>query len=215
MSRFFSHSKIQSRDKISLVLSLIRHNERDILEIGCGGGEITRHLNVMGKRVVGVEIDQDKARIAKRFCKELITGDIESKETINAVRSLNYHYDIILCSEVLEHLKHPEQTLQKLHTFLEPGAAILVVLPNVAFYKTRLMLLAGRWGYADEGILDRTHLRFFTKETAELLLIDTGYKIITSQATHYSSHYAFIYDRLVKWFPRLFGEQFVIRATLA
>jgi hypothetical protein len=88
------------------------------------------------------------------------------------------------------------------------------VLPNVAFYKTRLRLLRGKWEYADEGILDRTHLRFFTKQTAELLLKEAGFRVVANRATHYSRRFAFIYNHLVEWCPALFGEQFVIRGEL-
>src|SRR3990172_8248055 len=166
----------------------------------------------LGKCVVGVEVDDKKAAVARQFCKDFIVGDIEKQETIESLRSLRHKYDLILCSEVLEHLSRPDRLLLQLRDFLQPTGAILVVLPNVAFYKTRLSLLRGKWDYTDEGILDRTHLRFFTKHTAEMLLTDSGFRIVANKATHYSRRYATLYNYLVEWWPDLFAEQFVTRA---
>ncbi len=201
-------------DKTALIVSLIRKEEKDIMEVGCGRGEITRHLSSLGKRVIGVEIREEKAAEARRFCNELIIGDIENGHTIDSIRSLQRLYDLILYSEVLEHLSRPDLTLLDTRQFLRPGGAILVVLPNVAFYKTRLMLLRGRWDYTDEGILDRTHLKFFTRKTAEVLIREAGFRVLVNRATHYSHRYAYLYNHLIKWWPGLFGEQFVIRADM-
>ncbi len=203
---------MRPRDKLTLVLSLIDERDRGILEIGCGEGEMARHLSSLGKSIVGVERDAVKASAAKEFCKEVIVGDIEAWTTIESLKSFEKSYDLILYSEVLEHLVSPEQTLRELRIFLRPGGGVLAVLPNVAFYKTRLMLLGGRWNYSDEGILDRTHLRFFTRYTAETLIRDAGFQIVANLATHYSRRYVFLYNRLVERWPGLFGEQFVIRA---
>lgn len=202
-------------DKSSRVLELILENDREILDVGCGSGEIARHLHALGRRVAGVEQDPAKAVEAKPFCQEVLAGDIRSESTLGRLRALRRSWDLILCSEILEHLPDPDKTLQELNPFLKPGGAFLVVLPNVAFYKTRLMLLRGKWNYQAEGIWDRTHLRFFTRESATALLEGAGLKVSLLRATHYSRRFAFLYNMLIRWRPGVFGEQFVIRAVPA
>jgi 2-polyprenyl-3-methyl-5-hydroxy-6-metoxy-1,4-benzoquinol methylase len=204
-----------SRDKLSVLVRLIREEERDILDIGCGTGSLVGHLSSLGKRTTGVEIAPDKTPTASHSCHDFLQGDIESAETLQRLRDLGRRYDLLIFSEVLEHLVQPEATLKNLTPLLREGGAVLLVLPNVAFYKTRLVHLSGRWPVHPEGIFDKTHLRFFTLETARALVQGCGFRITSLEATHYSTRFRFLYDRLTRWRPTLFGEQFVIRAEPA
>lgn len=201
-----------NRDKSSVLLRLVREDERDVLDVGCGDGSLASQLSSLGKRVTGVEAAPDKTAAASAACDTLLQGDVESEKTLQRLRALGRRYDLLIFSEVLEHLVRPEQTLRNLRPFLKEHGAVLVVLPNMAFYKTRLVHLLGRWPAHSEGIFDKTHLHFFTLKSAQGLLRECGFRITALEITHYSARFKFLYDRLVRWSPGLFGEQFVIRA---
>lgn len=184
------------------------------MDIGCGEGALAQQLQSMGKSVVAVEFDEQKAAKARSFCRRVIVGNVGSSSVLESLQSLGQRYDLIVCSEVLEHLADPVCVLKRLARFLKAQGAVVAVIPNVAFYKTRLMLLRGRWDYADQGILDRTHLRFFTRKTVCELFSSAGYTLQAVLPTHYSRRFSFLYDRLIHRWPALFGEQFVVRALL-
>lgn len=202
------------RDKTSLLLWLIQPHEREILDVGCGEGALAKELTRGGKSVVGIELDPGKASRARENCRRVIQGDAEDLQTVEAVRAVQSSFDVLLFSEILEHVRRPEEVLRSFLPLLKPSGAIVVVVPNVAFYKTRLTLLRGEWNYTSEGILDRTHLRFLTKKSLKTLFEETGLTLQTLIATHYSRRFSFLYDGLSAGFPELFGEQFVVRATL-
>lgn len=202
------------RGKATLLLQLIQQNEREILDVGCGEGALAKELTRGGKSVVGIELNPEKASRARENCRHVIQGDAEDLQTVEAVRAVQSSFEIILFSEILEHVRRPEEVLRSFLPLLKPSGAVVVVVPNVAFYKTRLTLLRGEWNYTSEGILDRTHLRFLTKKSLKTLFEETGLTLQTCIATHYSRRFSFLYDGLSAWFPELFGEQFVVRAQL-
>jgi len=87
-------------------------------------------------------------------------------------------FDVVVMADVLEHLRRPEQTLLRMREFLRPGGYGVVSVPNIANFRIRLGLLLGRFEYEDEGILDRTHLRFFTKRSAQVMIEGAGYEVL-------------------------------------
>ena len=132
----------------------------------------------------------------------------------------------ILMMDVLEHLLDPERVLRDSVDLIAPGGTIVVSIPNVANLWVRISLLLGRWDYADRGILDRTHLRFYTRQTARRLLVSSGYTIEKEMATVIPAELAFhlshrkvlmiglnrILAILTRIWPTLFGYQFVFLA---
>src|SRR5262249_49882611 len=92
-------------------------------------------------------------------------------------------FDVVVCADVLEHLPEPERLLAKIAAWLAPRGTLLVSLPNVAHVSVRAALLAGRFPYADRGILDRTHLRFYTRASGQRLLEDAGFRISEVEPT--------------------------------
>lgn len=142
-----------------------------VLEIGCGG--TLRWLR--GIRTVdyamGIELMPDAARNAHGAFDEVIVGNIET----DPIALPAERFDLILMLDVLEHLVDPWRMVERCHQALKPGGALIASIPNVANYSVVLPLLfAGRWTYADEGLLDRTHLRFFVKRTAIALMTSSG-----------------------------------------
>ena len=158
----------------ALVLRLAGR-DKAVLEIGPASGYLSRRLVEAGCRVTGIDADMDSVRCAEQPGVQLICGSVEDE---GVLRQIQATFDVIVLADVLEHLRHPEQTLIRMRDFLNPGGYAVVSLPNIANWKTRVGLLFGRFDYGDEGILDRTHLRFFTKRTAEAMIRQAGYEVL-------------------------------------
>lgn len=143
-----------------------------VLDVGCWNGTLGRTLiRECGAIVDGIERDADQAATARAIGYRVVDiADLDSKIPEAGERS----YDFILFGDVLEHLVHPSTVLANISRRLKPGGRVLVSLPNIAFVGNRLSHLLGRWDYSDYGILDRTHLRFFTKQTMIQLVEGVG-----------------------------------------
>lgn len=144
-----------------------------LLEVGTWNGFLGQKLRELGHRVVGLEKDTLQAAAARPFYQELLVADLEALPPLPGAP-----FPLILCGDVLEHTREPEKVLAHLLTALEPGGRILVTVPNVAFVSLRLALLFGHFTYRQRGILDRTHLRFFTKASLLRLLHQQGLEVL-------------------------------------
>ncbi len=146
-----------------------------ILELGCGSGNTGASALALGKcaRYCGIEISAGPAAIAREVLSEVVVGDVEAIELPWADQS----FDILLMSEVLEHLVNPWNALRKLHRLVKPGARVMASSPNVSHYRIVQQLLTGRWDLTDAGAMDRTHLRWFTPASYGKLFEDCGYVV--------------------------------------
>lgn len=147
---------------------------KNVLEVGCASGYLARELKKNGCRVIGIEINPIAARNAKKYCQEVIAGDIENPKTIAQLQ--NRRFETILLADVLEHLRNPESILRQLVKYLKDDGQIIISVPNTGFLTVRLRLLLGQFDYSDWGIMDRTHLRFFTKDSILKLVENSGLK---------------------------------------
>jgi 2-polyprenyl-3-methyl-5-hydroxy-6-metoxy-1,4-benzoquinol methylase len=139
-----------------------------VLDVGCAGGHLADELRGAGWDVVGLELDASAARARGLTVAE---GSVDDP----AVRAeLPRELDAVVCADVLEHLPQPQETLAFLVTLLRPGGRAVVSLPNAAHWTMRRQLLLGRFPTEDHGLFDRTHLRWFTRESARALLAATG-----------------------------------------
>lgn len=146
-----------------------------VLEIGCGmgatlGGIKNKYPNA---EVYGIELSPMVVHIAKKYLPTIEQGNIEN---MMLEYSENY-FDYIIFGDVLEHLHNPQKVLAAMQKYLKPFGFILVSIPNILHYSVILDLLRGRFSYQDSGILDRTHLRFFTLYEINQLLTECGYRI--------------------------------------
>jgi 2-polyprenyl-3-methyl-5-hydroxy-6-metoxy-1,4-benzoquinol methylase/Tfp pilus assembly protein PilF len=146
-----------------------------ILDIGCGGGDFGQCLKQRGAEyVVGVEVVERAWEQARHLLDEAILGNIETMD-------LPFHpnsFDCIVCADVLEHLREPKEALEKLLPLLAPGGRLVASIPNVRFCSVvQALAEKGRWQYEDAGILDRTHLRFFTAVEMKALFDEAGYEL--------------------------------------
>ena len=148
---------------------------KSVLEIGLASGYLSRRFVGAGCSVTGLEVDEALAQCAQQPGVKVICGSVEDEEVLRKVQAT---FDVIVLADVLEHLGRPERTLLRMRDFLNPGGYTVVSLPNIANWKTRVALFVGHFDYADTGILDRTHLRFFTKRSAEAMIREAGYEVL-------------------------------------
>jgi SAM-dependent methyltransferase len=145
----------------------------DVLDCGCGSGRIARRVG--RGRVDGIEQAPEAARAAEAFCRRVVRGSLTDPGTWSAVADRKYGA-IVFC-HVLEHLTDPLLALRLASERLSEQGRFIIVLPNVATWRMRWLLLRGRWDYQDEGILDRTHVCFYTHKTARELMARANLRI--------------------------------------
>jgi 2-polyprenyl-3-methyl-5-hydroxy-6-metoxy-1,4-benzoquinol methylase len=153
-----------------------------VLDVGCAGGRVARHLREKGCIVTGIERDPVLAEKARRYCAEVIEGDVEDPEVLGRADGL---FDYVVLSDILEHLVWPEHLLVALRGRLSQTGRVLAAIPNVLVWHTRKEFLLGRFEYQDSGTLDRTHLRFFTPKTARQLALASGYRVADTYLSYH------------------------------
>jgi O-antigen biosynthesis protein len=149
------------------VVRLVGEGKR-VLELGPATGYMTRALRERGCKVVGIEIDPEMAEQAGAVCERVVVGDLDTLDLADALGE--ERFDAIVAADVLEHLKDPLAALRSLRPFLDSAGFFVISVPNVAHGSVRLALLSGHFDYREIGLLDSTHLRFFTRESFEHLL---------------------------------------------
>jgi SAM-dependent methyltransferase len=157
------------------VLPFVPPDVRRVVEVGCGGGDFGALLaKERGVEVWGVEMVPEVAAIAASRLHRVIAAPFTS-----ALAELpRRHFDAVLFNDSLEHFPYPEPPLAFAAELLADGGVVIASIPNVRYIDNLLHVLVERdWRYADHGILDRTHLRFFTKRSIERTFRDGGYRI--------------------------------------
>lgn len=156
-----------------------------VLEIGCGEGALSRAYRLRNPRVryLGIELFDAAAEVARPHLDGLVVGDIETEPVRDAADAMLSEgpLDALVFGDVLEHLKDPWALLSHLRGFMAPDGVCVACIPNVAHWSILTGLLAGRWDYADAGLLDRTHLRFFTRKTAVDMFTQAGWSVQDAQ----------------------------------
>lgn len=148
---------------------------KKVLEIGCSTGSFTKHLRDQGCTVTCVEIDEEAVGRAKYFAESVIVGDVEDPEIW---LKLSHKFEVVLFMHVLEHLFDPWRVLREARSLLAEDGFIIILIPNIACWQARKQLFfRGDFQYQKCGVLDSTHLRFFTLFTAQNLIQEAGYKI--------------------------------------
>lgn len=142
-----------------------------VLEVGCSVGHVTEHLVAAGNTVVGIEIDAEAAEQARRFASDVYVADVARTRLGELVEP---GFDVVVLGDVLEHLPDPGATLAEAVALLSPGGRVVISVPHVGHADVRLMLLEGAWAYQPDGLLDRTHLRWFTYAGLGELLAGAG-----------------------------------------
>jgi len=207
----------------SVILNLLGEgNNRRVLDVGAAHGFLAAVLMKRGFRITGIEADPALAQQAAKYCENCFQANLD-----DPLPQLLHEFDAIVFGDVLEHLKDPLGVLRTIAgQYLAKNGAVIVSLPNVANLYVRLRLLVGHFDYADRGILDRTHLRFFTRRTFCKMLDEAGLEIVRLTATpiplqlvlneRYQGRLFHIVHALSAWismhWQTMFGYQFVAEA---
>ncbi|MGK0180437.1 MAG: spore maturation protein CgeB, partial [Nitrospinales bacterium] len=153
------------------LIPLVPEDASCILEVGCAEGMTGNELKKRpGVFVAGIENNEIAAEMARKVLDDVITGDIECMDIPYSPSA----FDCIIFADVLEHLVNPLDVLKKVSKLLKKDGTIIMSIPNVQFYGVVNQLIEGNWTYQKEGILDETHLRFFTFKEIEKLVKEAG-----------------------------------------
>lgn len=169
--------KYNSHYWILKFLSEIR-KPSNILDIGAADGYLGAILNQQGHNIFGIESHAELAEKARPHYKNLYIADVENFDFSQCGQ-----FDYVILADVLEHLRDPVRVLRRVEKCLSGRGEIIISLPNVAHLFVRLSLLFGRFEYRDRGILDQTHLRFFTLSTMRRMINESSCKILELQPT--------------------------------
>lgn len=169
-----------SNARHDIVARLNTNGESAILELGCGAGGTGAAALAARKagRYVGIELDSRAAAAARVRLTEVIEGNVEALDLTPMTGS----FDALIISEVLEHLVDPWRVLPKLIACVRPGGQIFASSPNVAQWKVIRSLIRGRFDYEQSGLMDQTHLRWFTPASYRALFEGAGARTVDVQA---------------------------------
>jgi 2-polyprenyl-3-methyl-5-hydroxy-6-metoxy-1,4-benzoquinol methylase len=204
-NKVLKYDVFQSTQK--MMFHLIEPGKK-ILDVGCGTGRLAEQLRLKKNcYVVGIERDELEAKFAQQRCDKLLLSDVEKLYDIPFQTG---YFDVIIFADVLEHLLNPESVLRRFKKYLSENGYVFLSIPNVANWYIRLQLLLGIWNYTEVGLLDKTHIRFFTLKSVKEMIQRCGYTITYLGCT--SGDWRFIPRNLASLRKGLFGYQFLIKA---
>ncbi len=169
------------------VAQFVPASARRVLDVGCGAGG----LGLLLKRrldchVTGIEVHAAAAAVARTNLDRVLELDLEQATALPCAPG---EFDCIVCADVLEHLRWPARVLEGLRSYLAPSGVLIASIPNVRHAQVVIpLVLGGRWEYRDAGVLDRTHLRFFTPIEIGRLLREAGFSVHSAHATMTDEH---------------------------
>lgn len=156
-------------------LSLVGFN-KVVLEVGCATGYFSKVLVERGCDVVGIELNPEAAEVARKWIDRVVVGDLDAGELWNELPDAAF--DVVTFGDVLEHLRDPLGALRAAVGKLKPSGFVVASVPNIAHGDVRLSLLQGTFRYRELGLLDQTHIRFFTLESLRELFHEAGLTVV-------------------------------------
>jgi predicted TPR repeat methyltransferase len=192
------------------LLKLIPANCTKILDVGCGEGLLGAKLKEFRNDIdlYGVEMFDLAAEKAEGRYTKIFRGDVEKIDISN----YKNYFDCIIYGDVLEHLIDPWQLLKKHRESLNDCGFVIASIPNVQYYKIIFDLIMGKWTYQNQGIMDQTHLRFFTKESIKNMYSFAGYDILNISGNLCGWKTTFINKITLGFFERFFIVQYLVVA---
>ena len=169
----YAHEIDPNGGSAAAVLARMVEPGRRVLELGTGPGTVTRILHDKGCKVTGVEMDPDTLATCAPFCERTLQANLEDPLWWQPLDGEKF--EVIICADVLEHLRDPRPLLEKLPVFLMEGGCVLISLPNASHLTIVASLLGGRFPYQKNGLLDNTHLKFYGREDFDALLRECGF----------------------------------------
>ena len=169
----YAHEIDPNGGSAAAVLARMVEPGQRVLELGTGPGTVTRILHDKGCKVTGVEMDPDTLATCAPFCERTLLANLEDPLWWEPLG--NEKFDVVICADVLEHLRDPRPLLEELPSFLNEGGCALMSLPNASHFTIVASLLGGRFPYQKNGLLDNTHLKFYGREDLDALLRECGF----------------------------------------
>lgn len=161
------------------LLALVGTN-KNVLEVGCAMGYQTRSmLEIQNCKVSAIEIDEVAAEQARPYCDELFVGNIESMNLDFLLKDKKFN--VVTFADVLEHLYSPTKVLNKIRPFIDEGGYIVASIPNITHCSVIYEMAHGQFKYRKLGLLDDTHIRFFSRQTIYQTFEEAGYLIVSFQ----------------------------------
>ncbi len=185
---------LEVRDSLTLIVERVPRGSA-VLELGTATGYLGRFLGEQWDCTVdGVELIEDMASVARPAYRRMVVADLEEK-------LLREHfpaggYDVVICADVLEHLYNPAAIVAQIKGLLKPGGRLIVSVPNMAYAGLVLDLIAGNFEYTELGLLDRTHIRFFTRATITRMIEEQGFRITDVETVPWPFESSEFYPRL-------------------
>ncbi len=162
------------------MVEMIGSNKR-VLDVGCSTGYLAKTLAGFGNRVTGIECDPVAAQAARAHAERVVVADLDQADLGSVVDG--EVFDVVVFGDVLEHLRDPLPVLRQARHPLAPGGYVVISIPHVAHGDVRMSLMLGRFPYRSLGLLDSTHLRFFTRANLQSLLLGAGFAAIEIRTT--------------------------------
>lgn len=173
---------LESNRAAARVARLVGQN-KTILEVGCGPGSQSKVFHgLLGCDVVGIEIDPARAEKARTYCRQVHVANLETDDLSGFLK--DEKFDVIVCADVLEHLRNPGDLLIGLKSFLKPDGYLVASIPNITHASIVYEMIHGRFEYKTEGLLDSTHVKLFSCASALSLIEDAGYWLAELQKVH-------------------------------
>ncbi len=186
MNKYNTPLDLETKNSLSLIVERIKPNSR-ILEFGPANGRLTKHLKEkMNCKVYCVELDKESAKDANKYAEKIIIDDIENYNWCKEFQGLEFDY--IIFADVLEHLYYPDKVIKKASKFLGDDGSILLSLPNIAHNAILLELFNDKFTYNKTGLLDNTHIRFFSKNSIDKFVKESGLEIYYETAVYFKTN---------------------------
>ncbi len=203
------------------ILKSVRPGEQ-VLDLGCGEGVLAREIGKNGCQVTGVDV------LPAEHVLPVFDGYLQWDLENPLGWPLRRDFDCVILGDIIEHLKDEKTLMRNVRQVLKEDGRLIISTPNIALWLYRILHLFGRFEYADKGIMDRTHVRFYSLKTLRNLLKSTGFHILNERFTTIPFHLLitstklkrmanvvnFLYFQLVRIWPTLFAYQFVLTAQI-
>lgn len=181
-----------------------------VLELGCATGYMTQYMSqTLECSVTAADNDETALKYAGVFAKRTVLGDLNKAKTWREIQSTGL-FEVVLASNVIEHLADTKFQFEQIHQSLNQHGKCIIVVPNIAWWRSRWRLLRGSWEYEEYGLFDETHLRFFSVLSLRKALQDSGFHVIDE--AYDPAGGAKWFTPLLKQFPNAYAYQVVMVA---
>jgi SAM-dependent methyltransferase len=211
LTTYFQKRDYYFEDERIDIASFIEEGENLVLEIGCGKGNTGRVLRETNKafKLVGIELNGEIAARAEKVFDNVLCGDVEALDLPCAYGP----YDYVVCGDVLEHLRDPWTTLKKIYGVLKPGGFIIASIPTIRNWRVIIdLIFKGEFSYRECGVLDITHLRFFTKRSIRKLFEDNRFKVMNIHSNSFGAKASLINKLTFGLFDELLTLRYLVKA---